>query len=118
MRLLTLGRVGIVVAVFETLLLLHLWLSQEIVLISVPSPDKAFVAQVAMRRDFPYLSVDVYLVIRGGNTGHVAKRNFLVARDAFADLMLEVRSLSWNDGAIDLDIQSHNYSGPKHFQVD
>jgi hypothetical protein len=63
------------------------------------------VAQVAMRRDFPYLSVDAYLVIRGGNTGHVAKRNFLVARDAFADLMLEVRSLSWNDGAIDLDIQ-------------
>jgi hypothetical protein len=105
------------VAVLETLLLLHLWLSTENVLISAPSPDKKFIAQVAMSRDFPYLSVDVYLVIRGGDTGGVVSHTFLLARDALPDLMLEIRSLSWNNGAIDLDIQSPNYFGPKHFAV-
>ncbi len=110
-------RVTIGVVVLETLALAHLWLASGPVLVSEPNSDKQLIAQVAMTRDFPYLSVQAYLEVRASGTGALRQRYFLLARDEFQDLAKEVRSLEWRGDSIMLDIDSAHYSGPTLFQV-
>jgi hypothetical protein len=56
------GRFIWIAAAAEAMLLLHIWLSKEIVVLSALSPDRKFIGQISATRDFPYLTVDGYLV--------------------------------------------------------
>jgi hypothetical protein len=118
MRLLAAGRLGWIVAVVEAVLLLHLWLAREAVVISKPSNDRKLIAQVVATRDFPYLSVQAYLVIRDTERGNVRQEAFLIARDVLQDVVMEVHSVSWSGTTVTLDIESPNYSGPRNFTYD
>jgi hypothetical protein len=103
--------------VVESLALAHVWLSDGPVLLSEPNDSKQVIAQVVMRRDFPYLSTQAYLEIRAADSGALRQRHFLLARDAFQDLASEIRSLEWRDGTVALDIRSSHYSGSGLFDV-
>ncbi len=107
----------LVVAILETLALAHLWISSGPVLLSKPSDDRKWIAQVAMTRDFPYLSVQGYLEVREVLTGRLHQRHFLVARDVFDDVATEVHSLEWRGQTIVLDIDRTHYEGPKEYEV-
>jgi hypothetical protein len=117
MQRVTLGRIALIVALVEALALLHLWFTQDIVLISEPSPDNKYIAQVVMTREFPYIGVEAYLVIRDASSGHVDQKHFLSSRDVLLDVVIEIHSLGWSDGVVNLDIESAHYSGPKTFFV-
>ena len=93
-----------------------MWLSNGFVLFSELSEDKSLVAQVATRRDFPYLSVQGYLDIRDALTGKVREHVFLVARDVPQDVAQEIRGVEWRGNTVVLDVEGH-YSGPKVFEV-
>ena len=118
MRTVMIGRFICVVAVTEAILLLHIWLSKEIVVLSALSPDRKLIAQISATRDFPYLTVDGYLVVREALTGRRTKREFLVATDAFDDITREVRSVSWKGSSIVVDVDRTHYSGSGEFSTD
>ena len=117
MSFLTPARVAIALLVAESLVLVHAWLSSGFVLFSELSLDKSLVAQVSIRRDFPYLSVQGYLDIRDALTGEVRKHVFLVARDVPQDVAQEIHSVAWRGNAVLLDVEGVHYSGPKEFEV-
>ena len=118
MRTMMIGRFIWIVAATEVILLLHIWLSKEIVVLSALSPDKKLIAQISATRDFPYLNVDGYLVVRQALTGRITKTEFLVARDTFDDITTEVRSVSWKGSSIVVDIDRTHYSGSGEFSTD
>jgi hypothetical protein len=114
---LTAFRVTLALLILETLALTHIWLSRGPVLLSEPSHDRRLLAQVMMKREFPYLSVQAYLEVRESATGRLHQQYLLLVRDQFQDLVNEIRSLEWRDNVIALDVESVHYTGPKAYDV-
>jgi len=111
----TFQRLAWLAAAVEALVLLHLWLSKELVIISAPSPDKSRIAQIWAAREFPYLSVQSYLAVRDAATGRMRMKHLLVVRDEFADITTAVNSLSWRGSSVIVDVDKSYYSGPTEF---
>jgi hypothetical protein len=115
LRRLTSGQLIWIAALIEAAILLHVWISAENVTISAVSSDKKLIGQIVAAREFPYLSVQGYLVVRDGRTGRTNKRNLLIVRDTFSDVVAEVHSLTWNGASITIDVDRSHYSGPSTF---
>jgi len=95
----------------------HFWMASEVVVISQPSLNKQHIAQIMMKREFPYFSVQSYLVIRNSSNGSLIEKHFLMARDEYQDIVKEISALKWEGEEILVNIQSSHYSGPSKFQV-
>ena len=117
MSLLTPARVAILLLLAESLVLAHVWLSSRFVLFSELSEGQSLVAQVTIRRDFPYLSVQGYLDIRDALSGDIREHIFLVARDVPNDVAQEIRSVEWRGGTVVLDVEGVHYNGPNVFEI-
>lgn len=114
-RAMSAGRIAAIIAAIEALFLLHRWMLDERVVLSVPDDTRMLVAQVVARREFPYISSRAYLVILDAEQGRSKQQTFLMARDVLQDIVTEVRSIRWEGSVVHLDIDSPNGSAPKEF---
>ena len=110
-------RISLGAVAVEAALLLHWWISQDVVVVSQPSPDQSRFAQVVATKDFPYLSEQAYLLVRDGHDGQVRQKILLDARDDFREVVDEFPSLSWETNSILLKVAGSHYTGPKAISV-
>jgi hypothetical protein len=99
----------------EAAVIVGLLLGRERVLLSDLSPDRTMTAQVVAQRDFPYLSVQGYLVIQSVDTPGLKTSHFLVARDTTSDVIREVRNVQWEGSSVKIEVAGIHYAGPTTF---
>lgn len=105
------------IAIAEALVISHLLLSEEVVVLSEASTDGKYLAQVSATREFPYLTLVTYLTVKETARENILEKHLLFGADAIEDVVLEIRSLKWKNGSVEIDSEGSHYAGPKVFDL-
>jgi len=97
---------------------LAFWTPGRLAFAGVQSPGGQYLAQIEQGREFPYLSVQVYLVIRRVSDAEVVTRTVLTARDTVSEAFSNIRKVEWNsDETVVVQQESPNFVGRRTFRV-